>query len=162
MVSRFNSLIPVRPIPTRSATEDPSQRRTLPSGTGAPRLFLIPAVLPAIQSALHSDFTPVNSINPVKPGEVLILRTTGLGPTAPPTDYGAVFPSEPLAIVNSPVEVQIAGRDVAPVNKVGWPGTADAYRVDFRVPDDIAEGAVPIRVVAAFIPGAEFILPVKR
>lgn len=134
----------------------------LPPPGARTRLYLIPAVLPAIQSALHSDFTPVTSINPAKPGEVLILRTNGLGPTAPPTDYGAVFPSEPLALVNSPVEVQIAGRDVAPVNKVGWPGTTDTYRIDFRVPDDLAEDAVSIRVVAAFIPSAEFVLPVRR
>ena len=162
MAARLNSVIAARPVPTRSATEDPSQRRTLPSGTSATRLYLIPAVIPAIQSAMHSDFTPVTSINPAKPGEVLIRRATGLGPTAPPTDYGAVFPSEPLAIVNSPVEVQIAGREVAPVNKVGWPGTTDTYRVDFRVPDDLAEGAVSMRVVAAFIPSTEFVLPVRR
>ena len=162
VASRLNTLIPERPIPTRSATEDPSQRRTLPSGTSAFRAYLIPAVVPAIQSALHLDFRPVTPANPAKPGEILILRTTGLGPTQPATEYGTSFPENPVAPVNSPVEVRIAGKDVSSMNKLGWPGTIDSYRVDFRVPDDTPVGNVPIRVVAAFIPSTEFVLPVAR
>ena len=162
MVSKFNTVIPERPIPTRSATEDPATRRTLPSGTGASRLYLIPALVPIIQAALHADFTPVTPENPAKPGETVILRATGLGPTQPPTEYGAPFPEDPVASVNSPVEVRMAGGDLLPVNKLGWPATTDSYRVDFRVPDDAAPGNTPIRVVAAFVPGAEFMLPVAK
>ena len=125
-------------------------------------VYLVPAVVPAIQSAWHADFTPVTTERPAKPGEIVILRTTGLGPTQPATEYGVPFPENPVAPVNSPVEVRVAGRDSPAINKVGWPGTTDSYRVDFRVPDDTAPGNFLIRIVAAFVPSAEFVLPVGR
>jgi uncharacterized protein (TIGR03437 family) len=122
--------------------------------------MLIPLSAPEIQSVYHGDFTPVTAASPARPGELLIVAATGLGPTRPGTDPGASFAAPPLAQVNSPVDVTAAGRPVEVVNKLGWPGTKDLYRVDFRVPSDVS-GEVPVRLSAAWITGPEFRIPVR-
>jgi uncharacterized protein (TIGR03437 family) len=83
----------------------------------------------------HKDFSPVTAAKPAKPGEVLILQATGLGPTVPAVDPGQPFPTDALQQVNSPVDVTVNGQSAEVINKIGWPGQVDTYRLDFRVPD---------------------------
>ena len=71
-----------------SMSEDPSQRRLLPSGHRLFVLQLIPLATPeVVQTAtgpviVHaSDFSLVTAAKPAKPGEILSLIATGLGPT---------------------------------------------------------------------------------
>jgi uncharacterized protein (TIGR03437 family) len=71
------------------------------------------------------------------------------------------FPSNPLAVVNSPVEVTVNGSSADVVNKIGWPGTTDRYRLDIRVPDGTAPGIATLQVTAAFIAGQEVRMPVQ-
>ena len=40
------------------------------------------------------------------------------------------------------------------INKIGWPGLLDTYRVDFRVPDGAIAGAAAIQLTAAWVAGA--------
>ena len=89
----------------------------------------------------HADFAPVTQARPARAGEVLILLASGLGPTRGALVSGQPFPNEPFAVVNSPVEVLVNGIATDAVNQIGAPGTADTYRVDFRVPDAVAAGA---------------------
>jgi hypothetical protein len=65
-----------------------------------------------------------------------------------------------LELVNSPVEVTAGGISAEVVNKVGWPGTKDLYRVDLRHPTDVS-GDISIQVSAAWITGPEFRIPVR-
>jgi uncharacterized protein (TIGR03437 family) len=115
---------------------------------------------PEIRAIFHGDFSPVTVANPARPDEVLIAAVTGLGPTRPGVDPGSPFPAAPLELVNSPVEVAAGGKPTDVVNKVGWPGTKDVYRVDFRMPGDVS-GEIPIQVTAAWITGLEFRIPVR-
>ena len=123
-------------------------------------IMLIPMSTPDVQAVYHADFSPVSATSPARPGELLIAAATGLGPTRPGVDPGVPFPAAPLHEVNSPVEVEISGKPADLMSKVGWPGTKDVYRVDFRVPDGVS-GEAPIRLTAAWIAGAEFNLPVR-
>ena len=62
------------------------------------------AVVPAGPAITHSsDFSLVTASKPATAGEILSLFARGLGPVTPGVDPGQPFPSNPLAIVNSPV-----------------------------------------------------------
>jgi uncharacterized protein (TIGR03437 family) len=98
---------------------------------------------------------------PAKAGEVLMVRATGLGPTRPGVDPGKPFPTGAPQDVNSPVEVTVSGSSVDVINKVGWPGMLDTYRVDFRAPDGIAAGTAAIQLTAAWIAGPSVNIPTQ-
>jgi hypothetical protein len=150
-----------------SMQEDPGMRRAHGGTRGHIIVTLIPMFRPEIVSdasgpaVFHADFSPVSSSRPARAGETLIVRATGLGPTRPGLPAGNAFPPDPLQEVNSPVEVTVNGNAAEVLNKIGWPGTSDTYRVDIRVPDGTAPGIARVQVSAAFIPGREVSLPVQ-
>jgi len=159
----------VNPLAGRGAsvTENPALRRTL--GGGGRRFFiqLMPESLPEIvvngvqAEVFHLDFTAVSAASPARPGEMVTAVAMNLGPTAPSLEPGQVFPQEPLFAVNSPVEAIVDGKTVAVVNAIGFPGTQNRFRVDFRVPEDIRPGTVGIRLATAWISGPEVRIPVR-
>ncbi len=112
-------------------------------------------------AVFHADFSPVTPAKPARAGESLILTVTGLGPTRPGLTPGTSFPDSPAQEVNSPLEVTVNGKPADVMNKFGWPGTTDTYRVDMRVPDGTTPGMAALQVTAAFIPGREVRLPVQ-
>lgn len=77
-----------------------------------------------------------------------------LGPTVPRVDPGEAFPTDAPRQVNSPVGVTVNGQSAEVINKIGWPGLVDTYRVDFRVPDGTHAGTASIQLTAAWIPAA--------
>jgi uncharacterized protein (TIGR03437 family) len=141
--------------------EDPSKRRVNGGGRGHFSVSLIPLWIPEVTNVFHTDFSPVTAAKPARAGETLILAVTGLGPTIPALDPGKTFPSDTLAVVNSPVEANVDGNAANVVNKIGWPGTTDTYRVDIRVPDGTTPGLAKVQLTAAFILGREVSLPVQ-
>jgi hypothetical protein len=153
-----------------SVTEDPANRRKHGGGPVVRYavLHLFPMSRPEIvstpngPSVLHSDFSPVTAAKPARAGEVLIAVATGLGPTRPGVDPGKPFPpSPPFQEVNSPVEVTVNGQAAEVVNKVGWPGSVDTYRVDFRIPEGAAAGTTSIQLIVAWIVGPEVKISVQ-
>ncbi|MBM3735992.1 MAG: hypothetical protein FJW39_09420 [Acidobacteria bacterium] len=152
------------PVAIRNAslTEDPANRRTHGGGTRRYILSVIPMTRPAITSVMHDDFTPVTKARPARRGETLIVSATGLGPVVPGVESGAAFPAAQFAVVNSPLAVSVGGQNTEPVNKIGWPGQVEVYRVDFRVPDGTPAGMVPVKLTAAWIPGPEVRIPVQQ
>ena len=128
-------------------------------------IHLIPMEVPQIVSAFgfpavtHSDDSSFVTLGkPAEPGEVLSLLVTGLGPTKPGVNPGQPFPSSPPAVVNSPVDVRVNGESAEVIGAVGFPGAADGYQVNFRVPSDVAKGPATIQISAAWIsgPGVSF------
>ena len=154
-----------------SMLEDPANRRRNAGGVGPWRwtAHVIPmsrpevTMLPAGPAITHSsDFSLVTASKPAAPGEILSIFATGLGPVVPGVDPGQPFPSSPLAVVNSPVEVTVNGKAAEVLGAVGYPGTVDAYQVNFRVPPDTARGPATIQVSAAWISGAPVSIPVQE
>lgn len=152
---------------TASMIEDPANRRT---NGGGPTLFilhLIPMSRPEIVSSasgpavFHADFSLVTAAKPAKAGEVLILRAMGLGPTVPGVDPGQPFPTDAPPQVNSPVDVTVNGQAAEVINKIGWPGQVDTYRLDFRVPDGSTAGMAAIQLTAAWIAGSSVNIPIQ-
>ena len=151
-----------------SMQEDPAMRRTHGGTRGHIIASVIPMFRPEILSdasgaaVFHSDFSPVSLTRPARPGETIIVRATGLGPTRPGLPAGTPFPATPLfQEVNSPVEATVNGKAAEVLNKIGWPGTSDTYRLDIRVPNGIAPGLATVQLTAAFISGREVTLPVQ-
>ena len=150
-----------------SITEDPASRRT---NGGAKRSYVVqflPLSTPGISAgqngpaAWHSDFSPITATKPATPGEVLILRATGLGPTAPGLDSGTYFTADPAQRVTSPIDVAVNGEPAEVINQIGWPGTMDNYRLDIRVPAGTKTGPATVQIVAAWIAGSEFKLLIQ-
>ena len=150
-----------------SVSEDPANRRMHGGGTTRHLIQLIPSSRPEIASTpagpaiFHADFSPVTAAKPAKTGEVLIVRATGLGPTRPGVDTGRPFPPDALQQVNSPLAVLVNGQQADVTNAIGWPGLADTYRVDFRVPDGTTAGMVGIQLSAAWITGPTVSIPIQ-
>ena len=153
-----------------SVAEDPSLRHAFGGGTLVNRVYLTPKSWPEVEvtptgpSVFHADGSLVTASNPARTGEVLVMRAKGLGPTRPsliPVGFRP-FGEDPYEEVNSPVEVTLGGKEAEVVNKIGWPGTLDLYRVDFRVPSTGGTpGMAALRLTAAWINGPEVKIPVR-
>ena len=138
--------------------EDPANRRTNGGGRGHYIIYLIPLSQPEIvtttsgSAVVHaSDGKLVTVSNPAKSGEVLTLYATGLGPTRPSLEPGAVFSANPLQTANSPIEVSVGGQAAEVLYAGGYPGTADGFQVNFRVPAGMMAGTTTVQIAAAFI-----------
>jgi hypothetical protein len=155
-----------------SVGEDPALRRTLPGGGKYTVHYYLTAVQypevlvsdgwPQIYHA--ADMAPVTEANPARAGELLTLRARNLGPTTPYTMPGqrfAAWPANPLAEVNSDVEVTIGGKAAEVVNKIGWPGEIAVYRVDFLMPGGVPAGRAPLQVTSAWMPSDEVPVAVR-
>ena len=151
-----------------SITEDPANRRLNGGGAQQWVVHLIPMERPEIiigpagPAITHSsDFSVVSTSKPAAAGEILSLFASGLGPVKPGVDPGQPFPSSPLAVVNSPVEVTVNGKAAEVLSATGYPGAVDGYQVNFRVPPDTAKGPASIQVSAAWISGSQVSIPVQ-
>ena len=151
-----------------SMAEDDAYRRI--NGGGGKRRYVlqvIPMSTPQIvvtggaPALYHADFSPVTAAQPAKAGELLIAKATGLGPTVPGIDPGQPFPLDATQEVNSPVEVSVNGKPAEVINKIGWPGLMDTYRIDFRVPDGTVAGQAGVQLTAAWIAGSSSNIAIK-
>jgi hypothetical protein len=171
-----------------SMTEDPSNRRVFPNGHRLMVLQLIPLATPAVVQTANvpvvvhgADFSLVTTAKPAKPGEILSLLATGLGPTQPACastggtggtatgcsgvtgiEPGDPFPSSPLAIVNSPVEITVNGQPAEVQYAGGYPGTTNTYQVNFVVPTGVTTGSASLQLTAAWISGSAVTIPVQQ
>jgi hypothetical protein len=124
-------------VPARIASysEDPSKRRLNGGGRMRATFYLYPAYRPTVQmtasgtAVAHSDYSPVTTANPARPGETLIIAATGLGPVKPDLlPPGSVpFSGPPYQNVNAPVTVAVNGQELPVINAIGWPGQKNVY-----------------------------------
>ena len=148
---------------TRAASfaEDPANRRINGGGRFSRAVTLFPLSTPQIVTVSHADFSPVTSASPARAGEVLIVKASGLGPTVPGVEPGQPFPLDAPQTVNSPLDVTLNGLAADVVNKIGWPGLLDTYRVDFRVPAGPTTGTVTIQLTVAWMPAPPVSIPAQ-
>ena len=151
-----------------SVAEDPSNRIKNGGGKSVFVLEVIPMSRPEIEltgngpAVVHSsDFSLVTTNNPAKAGEVLSLFATGLGPVRANVDRGQPFPANPLAVVNSPVDVTVNGTPAQVIAAVGYPGSVDGYQVNFRVPADAGHGMARLQLSAAWITSTAATIPIQ-
>jgi uncharacterized protein (TIGR03437 family) len=86
--------------------------------------------------------------------EAQLLAATSVIPGQP-------FPADPLADITPVVTVTVNGKAARVLSATGYPGSTDAYQVNFVVPPDAAIGSVSLVVTSAWIPGPAVTMNVK-
>jgi hypothetical protein len=151
-----------------SITEDPANRRINGGGTFQFVLHVIPMSRPEIvtvgsgPAVFHADSSPVTAAKPARPREVLCAKATGLGSTGPGVDPGEPFPLNPVQAINSRVDVMVNHQSAEVIQAAGWPGLVDTYRLDFRIPEEIARGSAVIELTSAWITGHPVKIPIGQ
>jgi uncharacterized protein (TIGR03437 family) len=106
----------------------------------------------------------VDSANPAKAGDIVVIYCTGLGATNPAVRSGeaAPTPPSPLAKVVMPVSATIGGQP-ASVQFAGLtPGYAGLYQVNVQVPSGITPGSsVPLVITQDGVPSNTVTLAVR-
>jgi len=92
--------------------------------------------------ASHQDFHgPVTESDPARPGEIVHVYMTGLGPVSPAQTTGVTAPGEPPAMVLAAVTASLTASDptLSTNVQVLWaglvPGNLGLYQVDLQLPD---------------------------
>jgi hypothetical protein len=151
--------------------EDPAYRRMNADAGGNKRhpiVYLVPLAQPQViitpngPAVVHaSDGSPVSAAKPAKAGEILSLFASGLGPTRPGVDPGQPFPTAPLQVANSPVQVLVNGNSADVLYAGGFPGVVDGYQVNFRMPDGAGQAQAALQLTSAWIAGPAVSIPVQ-
>jgi uncharacterized protein (TIGR03437 family) len=106
----------------------------------------------------------VDSANPAKAGDVVVVYCTGLGATNPAVRSGepAPAPPSPLARAVTPVTVTIGGQP-ATVQFAGLtPGLVGLYQVNVQIPSGITPGAsVPLVITQDGVPSNTVTLGIR-
>jgi hypothetical protein len=145
---------------TASMLEDPAYRRVNGGGRLMLGFNLSGASMPEVTAIYHADFTPVSASRPARSGDALVLQVRADWPARPSLEPGKAFSMEPLQSVATPVDVLVNDVPAEVVNRVGWPGTRDLYRVDVRLPS-VAPGMATVQVDGAYIRGLPVNIPVQ-
>ena len=161
-VSGQGSQVSQANVRTAPFLEDPALRRVNGGGKWTIRFHLAGLKRPEIIDAYHADFTPVSAGSPARPGETVILVMRGMGPTWPTLEPGTVFTDQPLLPVAAKLNVTVNGQAAACANAVGWPTTADTYRLDVTLPGAFEAGKATVVVNRAYTPGIPFELAVRQ
>jgi len=94
----------------------------------------------SLRNVLNANFEPA------RPGDAVTVFMTGLGPTNPSVAPGRLASSGTLAETEDPVSVRIGGESVQVLFAGLTPGFAGLYQVSFFIPDNAAEGDLPVQV----------------
>jgi large repetitive protein len=109
------------------------------------------------------DFSYVTASSPAKPGEVLVIYLSGMGPTNPAVKSGDPAPGlEPLARVTLPPTVMVDNQN-ADVGFAGLsPGLVGLYQVNFTVPPTAKNGDLNLILVQNGVTANITKLPVAK
>jgi uncharacterized protein (TIGR03437 family) len=137
------------PVQVAVTTPQGTATATVPMQTVSPGLFMYPAANARYVAAQHADYSIVGppglypgASSPAKPGEVIILYTTGFGPTTPPIPSGQVVTSAAQVVNLSAITATIGGQP-APVQ---WAGItmAGVWQLNVQVPAGAPTGDAAI------------------
>jgi uncharacterized protein (TIGR03437 family) len=118
----------------------------------APGLFQFGATNYAVVTR-YPDYAPIGNPSVVsgtvaaKPGDILTLWATGLGPTQPPAAAGKVVTaSAPTA---SPVTVTVGNTSVNVIGAATTPNSVGLYQINIQLPQSIGSGDQPVVATVA-------------
>jgi len=141
---------------------------TVENAGGAAQLPLtLSAVAPAIFRAgdgpalIHPDGALVSSGRPARPGELLTVFLTGLGPPLGPLPDGVAAPASQPVRIDAVVRVEAGGEECEVLFAGFTPGFAGLNQVNFRLPAGVAAGTVSLRVTANGAASGVAAIPVR-
>lgn len=110
--------------------------------------------------ALSASYVPVadpavvSTGRPAKPGDIVLLYATGLGPTSPAFPAGVIVDPSTLAPLPAGISfsVNIGGTTLAPSDVIyagATPGSISGlYQINVRIPTSTPDGDIPISMTA--------------
>ncbi len=111
----------------------------------------------------HGDFSLIDSNNPARSNEPIVVYLIGLGETNPKVPSGTASPSTPpLATVVSPVTVTVDGRDAEIFFAGLTPGAVGLYQINFRVPPGSRTGDLPVVITQKGVTANSTVLQVRQ
>jgi len=145
--NQVNAQIPENLVPR----PQPWTVQVVREGLGSPSVNEVhvreaaPGVFPQIRHADDNSYVGRNEAKdetPARPGEILILVATGLGPTSPPILAGELYPY--VAELILPYSVQVGDRRLSGRESILYagiaPNYAGLYQINLRLPDDLPGG----------------------
>lgn len=151
--------------PTDSATGPVAVQVTNANGTSQTVMANLQTVSPAFflwngkySAATRPDYSLIGPPNlfpeaapgvttaPAKPGDVIVLWATGLGPTNPVVTAGVNTPSDVLYNTANPVTVTLGNLSAKVLAAVLTPGNAGLYQVAVTVPSNAPNGDLAINM----------------
>jgi uncharacterized protein (TIGR03437 family) len=93
----------------------------------------------------NGTFAGVTTV-PAKPGDVIILWGTGMGPTNPAAPVGSVTSPSTLYSVTNSVSVTVGGISAQVFGAALAPGFVGLYQVAIEVPPSAPNGDLPVVV----------------
>jgi uncharacterized protein (TIGR03437 family) len=106
--------------------------------TSQPMVVQIDAAAPGLFRVFSSAGNPVDTSNPARLGDTIVIYATGLGPVTPPAVAGA---AAPFAATNSSVTVNVAGTSLTPAFAGLSPGSTGVYQVNVVLPQNLGPNA---------------------
>ena len=113
-----------------------------------------------LAAVLHLDFSVVTLANPARPGEILLLFLTGLGPTTPPVQTNVAGPVPAAVTVTRPV-VGINDEGAEVLGSFYAPNLFTAYQINFVMPRNARSGTAKLSVVADGASSQDSRIPVQ-
>jgi uncharacterized protein (TIGR03437 family) len=126
-----------------------------------PRIFEIHLDGKTYAAALHLDYSLVSPDAPARPGEIILLFLTGLGPTDPSVATNLPGPVPPAATVYQPT-LRLGGVEQEVLGSFYAPELTSVYQVNFRIKDNTAPGEQEIEVFVEGLGGQKVMLPVGQ
>ncbi len=112
-------------------------------------------------AARGTDYSLIGPQNPARPGEVIILYTTGLGPLSLNLVDGYGAPSDPLAYTIDPFQVMVDGEQAQVLFSGLAPGFVGLYQLNIRLPFDLRAGNLDLQILSQYANSAIATLPVQ-
>jgi uncharacterized protein (TIGR03437 family) len=116
------------------------------------------------EATVIADPSVVQGARPARPGEVVELYGTGLGPTEPVFQAGEIFPGQPVRL-RDPVTVMVGGTTLTPESVLYAGGApqliSGVYQLNIRLPATLATGNVPVRISVGGVMSPVANLPVR-
>jgi uncharacterized protein (TIGR03437 family) len=100
-----------------------------------------------VYTAAAEGLRLADAVRPAKPGEVVVIYATGLGPVNPAVAAGEPAPPEPLSRTVNPVTVTIQGFRAQVLFSGLAPGYAGLYQLNVRVPDEVTPDGSAVVVI---------------
>lgn len=128
--------------------------------TEVPQLAV--AIHPAILQFFDADWKLIDPNHPAHPGEHIIAKAAGLGPTDPEVPPGAAFPHGPFAESILRLNLRVNGRHADVPQHLGSPGEVNVYRFDFRIPPQTEAGVAQVQLTVGGQAAPPAAIPVRR
>jgi uncharacterized protein (TIGR03437 family) len=123
-LSVFNGRLATTPVRVSVARQSPGVFTALGTGAGAGAIT-------------HADGSLVSRANPVRPGDVISVYLTGIGPLEPEVPDGAAAPADPLARAAANVRLRLDAQEAEVLYAGAAPGFAGLHVVVARVPEGL-------------------------